>query len=166
LLVGEVPGITPIADDEELQEAEQGFAVAIAGIIFVLDNLLHGPARTDSQRFQLDLYHWHTIDEEQHVITVMAVVGINAELVDHLKAVFAPLFDVDQGVEEWRAVVALEAVALPQTPRSSENIRGDDQIQQPGKLCIGQMNPVKRLEFFAEVLLQPCTVADVRGSCT
>jgi len=69
VVVGEVPDITPIADDEELQEAEQGFAVAIAGIIFVLDNLLHGPAWTDSQSFQLDLYHRHTIDEEQHIIT-------------------------------------------------------------------------------------------------
>ena len=91
----------------------------------------------------------------------MTVAGVDAELVDHLKAVFAPLPDVDQGVKQCCAVVALEAVALPQKPRSSVNVRGDDLIQQPGKLGIRQMNPVERLKFFAEVLLQRGTVADV-----
>ena len=161
VVIGEIPGITAVADDEELQEAEQRFAVAIAGVVFVLDNLLHGPARADSQRFQLNLYHRHAVDKEQHVIAVMAVAGVDAELVDHLKAVFAPLPDVDQGVKQWLAIVALEAVALPQMPCSSKNVRGNDQIQQPGKLGIRQMNPIERFELFAKVLLQCVTVTNI-----
>jgi hypothetical protein len=161
VVVGEVPGITPIADDEELQEAEQGFAVAIAGVVFVLDNLLHGTARADCQRFQLNLYHRHTVDEEQHIITVMAVVGVDAELVDHLKAVFAPLLDVDQGVMQRSAVIPIEAVTFAQMPCSSEDVRSDELIQQAGKLGIGQMYPVECLKFLAKVLLQRSTVTNV-----
>ena len=114
VVVGEVPGVGAVADNEKLQKAEQGFGVAIARVVFVLDDLLHGAARADGEGFQLDLNHRHAVDEEQDVVAVMAVVGVDAELVDYLEAVFAPVFDVDQGVEEWRAVVAVEAVALAQ----------------------------------------------------
>jgi hypothetical protein len=57
---------------------------------------------------------------------VVAVVGADAELVDHLEAVLAPVLDVDQRVVERRAVVALEAVALAQVAGGSEHVRGDD----------------------------------------
>ena len=51
VIVGEEPGVAAVADDEELQEAKQGFAVAVAGVVFVIDDLLHGPARADGQCF-------------------------------------------------------------------------------------------------------------------
>ena len=163
VVVGKVPGIGAVADDEELHKAEQCFAVTIAGVVFVFDNLLHGPARAYSQRFQLYLYHRHAVDEEQHIVAVMAVIGVDAKLVDYLKAVFAPLFDVDQGVMQRCAIVALEAVALAQMASSGEDVRGDDLIQQAGKLCIRQMHSIERLKLFAEVLLQCVPVADVRA---
>lgn len=161
VVVGEVPGVGAVADDEELQKAEQGFGVAVAGVVFVLDDLLHGAARADGESFQLDLNHRHTVDEEQDVVAVMAVVGVDAELVDDLEAVFAPLPDVDQSVEEWCAVVALEAVAFAQMTRGGENVRSDDLIEQPGKLGVGEMNLVEIFELFAEVFFERVPVANV-----
>ena len=161
IVIGEVPGIGAVADDEELQEAEQCSGVTVAGVVFVVDNLLHGSARTDSQGFQLYLYHRHAIDKQDHVESMMAVIGVDAKLVDYLEGIFAPLPDVDKSVKECLAIVPIKAVALTQMTGSSENIGGDDVIKQPGKLSIAQMNPVKRFKLFAEVLLQGITVANV-----
>ncbi len=91
----------------------------------------------------------------------MAIVSVDAELVDHLKAVFAPLLDIDEGVEEWCAVVAVEAVALAQMARGGEDVGGDDLIEQPGKLGIGEVDPIEGLKFLTEVLFQCVPVADV-----
>ncbi len=135
--------------------------VAVAGVVFVLDNLLHGCARADFQCFQLDLYHRHAIDEEQHIIAVMAVVGVDAELVHHREAVFAPLLDIDQSVKKRRAIVPLEAVALTQMAGGGKEVRSDDLIEQPGKLCIRQMHTVQRFKLFTEVLLKRSSVTDV-----
>jgi hypothetical protein len=44
VVVGKVPGAGAVADDEELDEAQQGFAVAVAWVVFVINNLLHGSA--------------------------------------------------------------------------------------------------------------------------
>ena len=44
VVVGEVEGLVAIADDEELEEAEERLGVAVAGIVLVFDDLLHGPA--------------------------------------------------------------------------------------------------------------------------
>jgi len=44
----------------------------------------------------------------------MAVVGVDAQLVDDFEVVLAPVLDVDQGVVERRAIVALEAVDAAQ----------------------------------------------------
>jgi hypothetical protein len=98
VVVGKVVGIAFIADNEQLHKAQQCVAVAIAGVVFVLDNLLHGPARADLEGFQLNLHDRHAVDQQHHVITVVAVVGVDAQLVNDFKVVFAPIFDVDQGV--------------------------------------------------------------------
>ena len=49
VVVGEVVGAVAIADDEELEEAEEGFGVAVAGVVLVFDDLLHGPAGIDAK---------------------------------------------------------------------------------------------------------------------
>lgn len=98
IVVREIEGAVAIADDEKLKKTEQGLGVAVAGIVLVVDDLLHGPARADAKGLEFDLNDRHTIDEEDNVIPVMAVVGIDAQLVDHLKGVFAPVLNVDQGV--------------------------------------------------------------------
>jgi len=51
VVVGEVPGVGAIADDEELDEAEQRLAVTVAGVGLVVDDLLHGPARMTAKVF-------------------------------------------------------------------------------------------------------------------
>lgn len=163
VIVGEVPGIAAVADDEQLQEAQQGFGIAVAGVVFVIDDLLHGAAWANGQGFQLDLYDWHTVDQQEHIIAVVAAVGVDAELVDHLKGVFAPVLDIDQGVEQRRAVVSLKAVALAQVPRGRKDIERDDLIQQSSKLGIHEIHPVERLKLFAEVLLQRGAISDVRS---
>jgi len=133
VVVGEVPGIRAVADDEQLQETQQGFAVAVAGIVLVIDDLLHGPARADGEGFQLDLYHRHTVDEQEHIITMVTVVGVDTQLIDHFETVLAPVLDVDQGVIERRSVIALKAVLFAQVAGSGEHIGVNDLISQPGK---------------------------------
>ena len=64
VVIGEVVGAVAIADDEELEEAEEGLGVAVAGIVFIIHDLLHGPAWVDAQGFQLDLHAWHAVDED------------------------------------------------------------------------------------------------------
>lgn len=82
VVVGEIPGIASIADDEKLHEAKQRLCIAIAGVVLVVNNLLHGPARADAEGFQFDLYHRHAVDEQDHIVTLVAVVGVDADLVD------------------------------------------------------------------------------------
>ena len=48
VVIREVVGAIAIADDEELEEAKQRLGVAVAGVVFVLDDLLHGPAWMDA----------------------------------------------------------------------------------------------------------------------
>ena len=43
VVVGEVPGVAAVADDEELHEAEQRLGVAVAGVVLVVDDLLAWP---------------------------------------------------------------------------------------------------------------------------
>ena len=163
VVVGEVPGIAAVADDEELHEAQQCFGVAVAGIVLVIDDLLHGPAWADCQGFQLDLHHRHAIDEQDHIVAVMAVVGVDAQLIDHLEGVLAPVLDVDQGVKQRRAVVPLETVPFAQDAGRHEYVRRNDLLHQSGELILREMDPVERLELLAEVLFQRGTVADIRA---
>jgi hypothetical protein len=161
VVVGEVVGVGAVADDEELQKAQQRFGVAVAGVVFVVNDLLHGPAGVDAQRFQLDLHARHAVDEDEHVVPVVAVVGVDAQLVDHLEGVLAPVFEVDQGVVQRRAVFAGEGVDAAQGFGGGEYVGGDDFVQQAGKFAIGQVHAVQGLELFAEVALQRGAVADV-----
>jgi len=125
--------------------------------------LLHGFARADLQGFQLDLYHGHAVDEQDYIKAVMAVVGVDAQLVDDFKVVFAPVLDIDQRVIERRAVVALEAVLFAQVLGGGEHVRGDDAIQQAGEFAVGELNTVECIEVLAEVDFQRSAVVDVRA---
>ena len=154
VIVGEVEGAVAIADDEELHEAEQRLGVAIAGIVLVLDDLLHGAARIDAKRLQLDLDAGDAIDQQDDIVAVVAVVRVDAKLVDDLEVVFAPVPDVDQRVVQRRPIVAGEGVDIAQGLRGGEDIRRNDLIQQAGKLGIRQADAVELLELVAEILLQ------------
>jgi hypothetical protein len=60
---------------------------------------------------------------------MMAVVRVDAELVDHLEGVLAPVLDVDERVVQRRAVITGETVALAQGSSRRENIWRDDLVQ-------------------------------------
>ncbi len=161
VVVGEIPSVSAVADDEELQEAQQCLAIPIAGVSLVINDLLHGPARADRQGLQLDLHHRYAVDEQHHVVAVMAVVSVHAQLVDDLKVVLAPVPDVHQGVVQRRTIVALEAVDVAQRLGGVVHIRRDHAVEQALEFAVGQANAVEGLELFAEVRLQRGTVADI-----
>ena len=92
----------------------------------------------------------------------MAVVGVDAQLVDDFEVVLAPVLDVDQGVVERRAVVALEGVDVAQGLRGVVDIRRDHAVEQALEFAVGELDAVKRLELLAEIGFQRGAVANVR----
>jgi hypothetical protein len=106
--------------------------------------------------------HGHAVDEEDDIVAVMAVVGVDAELVDDLEGVLAPVLDVDQGVVERRAVVAGETVDGSRSVRAAVKTSGsDDFVEQALELAVGEGDAVEGLELLAEVALQGGAVVDV-----
>ncbi len=81
----------------------------------------------------------------------MAVVRIDAELIDDLEMVFAPVLDVDEGVVEWRAVIADESLPVPEGAGGFVHVRRDDFVEEPPEFAICQTDAVERLELLAEV---------------
>jgi len=57
---------------------------------------------------------------------VVAGSGVDAQLIDHLKTVLAPVFEVDQHEVEGGAVVALEGVVITQRLGVFEDVGLDD----------------------------------------
>jgi hypothetical protein len=96
VVISEVKGAVAITYDKELQEAEQRLGVAVARIIFVFDDLFHGSTGIHAERLQLDLRHWHAIDEQDYVVAVMTVIRVDTELINDLEMVFAPVLEVHQ----------------------------------------------------------------------
>ena len=113
VVVGEIPSVCAIADDKNLNKAQQRLPVPVARVALVIDNLLHGTAGADRHRLQLDLNGRYTIDQQDHVIAMVAVIGVNSKLIDDLERVLAPVPDVDESVVERRSVVALETAVAP-----------------------------------------------------
>jgi hypothetical protein len=100
--------------------------------VLLFDDLFHGPAWIHGQGFHLDLHTGHAVDVDENVVAVVAVVGVDAQLVDDFEVVLAPVFDVHQCVVERRAVVAGEDVDAAQGLGCGVDIGGDDFVQQPG----------------------------------
>ena len=163
VIVGEVEGVTAVADNKKLYKAQQLVGVAVAGVVFVFDDLPHGAARCEAQGFQFDLHHGHAVDQQDHIVTVMAVGGVDTQLVDDFKVVFAPVADIDQRVLQRGAVVALKGVAFAQDFGRRKDIRLDYLATQPGKFRIRQFYPVERREFLAKILFQRRVIANVRA---
>ena len=127
-VIGEIERVVFVADDKQLHEAQQRMGVAVAGVVAVLDDLLHRTAWGNLQGFQLDLHQRQAIDEQNHVIAVMTVISLNAQLIDDFKVVFAPVAQINQHVFQRRAVLAGEFAFFTQCLRSSEHIRSDNLI--------------------------------------
>jgi len=126
-----------------------------------VDDLLHGPAGADAEGFQFNLDDGDAVDEQDDVVAVVAVVGVDAELADDLEGVLAPVLDVDKRVVQRRAVIASKAITLAKHAGSSKNVRRDDFFQKALEFAVGQRDAVERLELLAEVFLQRSTIADV-----
>jgi hypothetical protein len=90
VVVGEVEGSVAIANDKELHEAEESLGVSVAWIVLVFDDLLHGAAWADAEGFQFDLDNRHAVDQEDDLVVMVAVVGVDTKLVDDFVVVFAP----------------------------------------------------------------------------
>ena len=161
VVVGEVISAVAIAGDEELDEAEERPGVTVAGVVLVIDNLFHGPARVDAEGFQLDLYCGHAVDKDDDVVAMVAVVCVDPELVDDFEGVFAPVLDVDQGEVQRRAVVPSKAVYVAQRAGGGEDVGGDDLFEEALELAFREIDAVEGFKFLAEVLLQSRAVANV-----
>ena len=129
VVVGKVPSLSAVADDEELHETQKRPGVSVAWIVLVVYDLLHRPPGADSKRLELDLDHRDAVDQEYDVIAMMAVSRIDAELIDYLEAVLAPVLDVDEGVVERRAVVADERFPVPERAGSFIHVRSDNFVE-------------------------------------
>lgn len=126
-----------------------------------VDDLLHGPAGAEAEGFEFDLGGGDAVDEEDHVVAVVGVVGVDAELVDDLEGVLAPVFDVDEGVVEGGAIVAGEAASLAEAGGGGEDVGGDDLVEEALELAVGEFDAVEGFEVPPEVLFERGAVADV-----
>ena len=91
----------------------------------------------------------------------MAVVGIDAELIDDFEGVLAPVLDVDEGVVERRTVVADEGFPVAEGPGGFVNVRGDDLIEESLELAVGECDTIQRVEPFPEVCFKRGSITDV-----
>ena len=161
VVIGEVVGAVAIADDEELDEAKERLGVTVAGVIFVIDDLFHRPAGAGAQRLEFDLHDGDAIDQQDDVVAMVAVGGVDAELVDHLEGVFAPILDIDEGEIELRAVVAGEGVEGAKRFGRVEDIGGDEFIEQPIEFGIREPHAIEGFELEPEVRLERRPIADI-----
>ena len=161
VVIGKIVSVVLIADNKHLHEAQQRIGIAITDIILVINNLLHGTARTDIQSLQLNLNNGQAVNEQNDIVTLETVARVNSQLMNDLVIVFAPVFYVHQWILKRRAVLAHKRVALTQFFGSWKNIRFRDFLQQTRKLVVGQMTAVQGLELFAKIALQRITVVDV-----
>ena len=111
--------------------------------------------------FQFDLDNRDAIDQQQHIVAMVAVIGIYPKLTHHFVIVLAPILDVDQREIERRPVVASETVALAQDFGGGVDIRTHNAIHQSGELPIGESDVIQRLELLPEIGFQRCAIPDI-----
>ena len=161
VVVGEIPRVRAVADNEELDEAEERLGVSVTGVVLVVDDLLHRPPRANPKRLELNLDHGDAVDQENDIVAVIAVVRIDAELIDNLEGVLAPVFDVNEGIVERCAVVADERFPVPEGEGGFVHVWFDDPVEESLKLSICEVNAVERLELSPEVFFKRGSIADV-----
>jgi hypothetical protein len=105
----------------------------------------------------------NAVDEQEDIVAVVAVVGVDAKLADDFKGVLAPVANVDEHVIERRAVVAREPVAVTKRVGGGENVGSDDFVEWALEFVVGELDVVDRLEFPAEIFFRRSAVPDVRA---
>ena len=91
----------------------------------------------------------------------MAVVRIDAELIDDFEVVLAPVLDVDEGVVERRAIGADERFPVPEGACGFVHVGCDDLIEETLELAVGECDTIQGFELFPEVCFKRCSIADV-----
>ena len=163
VIVGKVPCLAAVTDNEYLDEAKQRSGIAVSGITLVLHNLFHGSAGADSQIFQLYLHHRNAVEQQNDIIAVMTGGGIDAKLIDDFKAVFAPVARIHQRKGKRRSVIPLKRMKFAKRTGRLVHVTADDHIHEAGKLGVGEMNAVQFLEAGAEIGLQRRAIMNVRA---
>src|SRR5690554_6891158 len=67
------------------------FPLPGSAVLLVINDLLHSPAGADAESLQFDLGSGNTVDQEHHVVAMVAVFGVDTELVNDLEGVFTPV---------------------------------------------------------------------------
>ena len=93
----------------------------------------------------------------------MAVVRINAELIDDFEVVLAPVLDVDEGVVERRAVGADERFPAPEGACGFVHVGCDDFIEESLELTVCESDTIQSFELLPEVRFKRCPITDVRA---
>src|SRR5262249_44218522 len=117
--------------------------------------------RADPEGLELHLDDRHAIDEENDVVAVVAVIGVDAKLTDRLKVVFAPVPDVDQRVRKRSAVIAREIAFLSEDVGGGEYVGNGQLFEQALKLRIQEFDPVESLKLLAKISFEGSAIADV-----
>ena len=115
--------------------------------------------------FSFDLNDGYAVDQEYDVVAAMAVVRIDAELIDDLEVVLAPVLDVDEGVIERRAVVADERFPVAELPGGFVNIWCDNLVEESLELAVGERDTIQGFETFSlKFASSVCSIADVAAT--
>lgn len=115
VVICKIIGIGAVAHDKQLHKAKQWVGVAVSSVAFVVHNLLHGFTWADLQTFQFDLHNRNAVYQQNHIITMMAVAFVDAQLMDDFKFIFALVFDVYQSVMQRCSVLTDKCVYFPQS---------------------------------------------------
>ena len=91
----------------------------------------------------------------------MAVVRIDAELINDLKVVLAPVLDIDECVVEGGAVVTNERFPVPEGACGFVHVGFDDLVEEPLELAVGQCDTIQGFELLPEVCFKRCSIADI-----
>lgn len=84
----------------------------------------------------------YAINQQHHIVTMMAIVRIHAELVHNFECVLAPIPDIDETIVKRSAIVSLEAVVGAKCACGPEDIWSDDLFEQTLKLGIRKLHSV------------------------
>ncbi len=162
VVVGEVHRVTAtVADDEELHEAHQRIGVAVSTILLVADNLFNSLQRGNAVAFKLNLDQGQAVDQDDDVVALAAVGGINGELVHHLIVILAPVPQVYKTVVKGGAIVTHECLFLAQAFGGGEHIGRDVLLQELSEFVIRERYEIEPLELLTEIAFERVKITDV-----
>ena len=136
VVVGEIQRVRTVANDKELNKAQERLGITVSGVTLVLDDLFHRPTRANPKCLELNLDYGDTVDQEHDIIAVMTVVRIDAKLMDDFKSILAPVPDVDEGVVERCAVVTGERFAVSNGACRFVHVRCNDFVKETLELAV------------------------------